>query len=92
MRKIAVLLAAAALSCKSAPASRTPESAGAGTGPGTPANPPATRVTGAQPAVPNVAGQPATPPESAGQHAQSASAERRPPRPRESISPPWTAA
>jgi putative endopeptidase len=74
MRKIAVLLAAAVLSCKSAPASRAPESAGAVSGPGTPANPPGTRVTGAQPAVPNVAGQPATPPESAGQHAQSASA------------------
>ncbi|MGE5047272.1 MAG: M13-type metalloendopeptidase [Deltaproteobacteria bacterium] len=74
MRKIAVLLAAAVLSCKSAPASRAPENAAGPTGPGTPANPPATQVTGAQPGVPNVAGQPGTPPESAAQHAQSASA------------------
>ncbi|HEY5675401.1 MAG TPA: M13 family metallopeptidase N-terminal domain-containing protein, partial [Myxococcales bacterium] len=74
MRKIAVLLAAAVLSCKSAPQSKAPETAAAPAGPATPANPPATGVTGAQPVVPNVAGQPGTAPESAAQRAQSAAA------------------
>ncbi|HET9752709.1 MAG TPA: hypothetical protein VFP52_07100, partial [Myxococcales bacterium] len=72
MRKTAALLAAAVLSCKSAPQAKAPETAGASAGPSTPANPPATQVTGAQPAVPNVAGQPGTPPEA--QHGRSASA------------------
>ncbi len=68
MRKLfpVVLLSAAVLSCRSAPEAKTPAPAAAGAapapGPGTPANPPATQVTGSQPTVPNAAGQPATPP------------------------------
>src|SRR3954470_9190223 len=80
MRKIAVVLAAAALSCKSAPEAKTPAPAAAtAAGPGTPANPPATQVTGAQPSVPNAAGQPATPPVPAGQLSPAGAAPAAPP-------------
>ena len=57
MRTAAVLLCLAVLACKS-----TPEARPGATAPSSPANPPATQVTGAQPAVPNAAGEPATPP------------------------------
>jgi putative endopeptidase len=59
MRAAAALFCLAAVACKSSPETREGSTAA---GPPSPANPPATQVTGAQPAVPNVAGQPATPP------------------------------
>ena len=64
MRK-ALLVAAAVLACRSAPESRAPQTEGAA--PASPANPPATAVTGSQPQVPPAAGQPATPPAPPGQ-------------------------
>jgi endothelin-converting enzyme/putative endopeptidase len=59
MRTAAVVLCLAAVSCKSAPEARQGDAA---SGPSSPANPPATQVTGAQPAVPEAAGEPAPEP------------------------------
>src|SRR5207248_9829659 len=67
MRTSAAFLWLAVLSCRSTPAPKAAEpSSAAGTktpepAAASPANPPATQVTGAQPAVPN-AGQPEIPP------------------------------
>src|SRR5467141_5100511 len=60
MRPSAALLWLAVLSCRSTPAPRAAEPSSSAASP-SPANPPATQVTGAQPAVPN-AGQPEIPP------------------------------
>jgi len=79
MRKTAVLLAAAVLSCKSAPNAKAPEAAAAGAGPASPANPPGAQVTGAQPTVPDAAGQPGTPPTTAQHPSASASSPQAPP-------------
>src|SRR6266481_4170529 len=70
IRKLAVLLVFAVLSCKSTPAPKSSEPPTTAA----PAPSPATQVTGAQPKVPETAGQPATPPGPAAQ--QQASAER----------------
>jgi len=70
MRPIAALLCLAVLSCKSAPAP-APAAPAAGAAPASPANPPSTKVTGAEPSVPEAAGQP-TPPAPAAQQQPSA--------------------
>ncbi len=76
MRTAAPILCLALLSCRS---SAEAKPAGAASAP-SPANPPATRVTGAGPAVPNAAGQPATPPlPAAGRQPSASGAPRAPP-------------
>src|SRR5712671_2207113 len=79
MRKVAVFLFLAVLSCKSSPAPKTsePPAPAAPASAPSPANPPATQVTGAEPKTPEAAGQPATTPVPAAQ--QQASAERKTP-------------
>src|SRR2546422_6964346 len=76
MPKLVALLLLAVLSCKSSPTpkSNEPPATAAPASALSPANPPATQVTGAQPKIPETAGQPATPPGPAAQ--QQASAER----------------
>src|SRR5437764_8692300 len=61
MRTAAAAFLCLLLCCRSGPDGRPPETAPTAT-PSSPANPPATQVTGAQPNVPTAAGQPTTAP------------------------------
>src|SRR6267142_2011263 len=62
MRSITALICLFVLSCKSAPAKVSGAPAGTAAASPSSANPPATKVTGAEPAVPETAGQPQAPP------------------------------
>ena len=79
MRTAAALLCLAALSCRSTPEARP--AAGGGAAPASPANPPATEVTGARPTVPETAGQPENPPGPAAEQQPSALPAPRAPEP-----------
>src|SRR6267142_3206289 len=72
MRSITALICLFVLSCKSAPAKVSGAPAGTAAASPSSANPPATKVTGAEPAVPETAGQPQAPPAPAAESQPSA--------------------
>ena len=72
MRKLAVCVCFVVLSCKSSPEPRSTEPPATAAAPASPANPPATQVTGAEPKVPETAGQPSPSPAPAAQQQPSA--------------------
>jgi endothelin-converting enzyme/putative endopeptidase len=80
MRNAAAALFCFLLCCRSGPDARPPESPPATAAP-SPANPPATQVTGAQPAVPSAAGQPTASPAPAAPERPSATAAPQAPAP-----------
>src|SRR5467141_3008405 len=81
MRTTAVLLCLSILSCKSTPVTKPGQSPQTAAGPASPANPPATQVTGAGQDVSETAGQPGTPPVPAEQQETSAGLARQAPPP-----------
>ena len=80
MRNAAAALFCFLLCCRSGPDARPPESPPATAAP-SPANPPATQVTGAQPAVPSAGGQPTASPAPAAPERPSATAAPQAPAP-----------
>ena len=81
MRTVAAALFCFLLCCRSGPDARPPEPPPAAAVPASPANPPATQVTGAQPTVPNAAGQPTASPAPAAPERPSAAAAPQAPAP-----------
>ncbi|TMA37553.1 MAG: hypothetical protein E6J82_18650, partial [Deltaproteobacteria bacterium] len=81
MRTVAAALFCFLLCCRSGPDARPPEPPPAAAAPASPANPPATQVTGAQPTVPNAAGQPTASPAPAAPERPSAAAAPQAPAP-----------
>src|SRR5207248_2067193 len=81
MLTVAAALFCFLLCCRSGPDARPPEPPPAAAVPASPANPPATQVTGAQPTVPNAAGQPTASPAPAAPERPSAAAAPQAPAP-----------